>query len=354
MTPTMNRTVVGIFDDRTTANKAVEELVSSGFARTQIEINANDSFTSDAASGNAALTRRTQESHGGGIGGWFRRMIGDDDHHDGAYYDEAVRRGGTAVCVHSSENDVDRAVDILDRHGAVDVDSRVQSWKQQGYKGFDTDVDSERDVERHIPVVQEELQVGKRTVDRGGVRVFNRVTEVPVEEQVNLREEHIHVDRRAVNRPANENDIRLADDVVEVTEMAEEPVISKNTRVVEEVVVGKQSKQRTETVRDTVRRSDVEVERFGSESGNFADYDTDFHNDFRTRYGATPNAQYETYAPAYQYGSRMASDKRYNGRRWEDIEADLKRDYQRNYPESKWEQMKDSVRYGWNKVTGRV
>jgi uncharacterized protein (TIGR02271 family) len=354
----MTRTVVGIFDDRTSANRVVDELVSNGFDRSQIEVKSHDSYLSDAASGNTGLTGRSHESHGGGIGGWFRRMFGDDDYSNyGGHYAEAVRRGGTAVCVHSNEQNADRAADILDRNGAVDIDRRAESWKQHGYKGFDAnarpfnerEIESEREFHRNIPVVQEDLQVGKREVRHGGVRVVNRTHEEPVEEQVNLREEHVHVDRRPVNRPATAEDVRLADDVIEVTEMAEEPVVTKNTRVVEEVVVGKTTNQRTQTIRDTVKRTEVNVERLGD-----ADYDTDFRNDFRTRYGSMPNAQYETYEPAYQYGYRMALDKRYHGRRWEDVEPDLRRDYARSYPNSKWEQMKDSVRYGWNKVTGRM
>ena len=354
----MTRTVVGIFDDRTTANRVVEELVSSGFDRSQIDVNSHDAYISDAASGNTGLTGQTHQSHGGGIGGWFRRMFGDDDYSThGTHYAEAVRRGGTAVCVRTSEADVDRAADILDRNGAVDIDRRSESWKQQGYQGFDdnarpyssTEIEQEREFHRNIPVVQEELQVGKRTVNRGGIRVLNHVHEVPVEENVTLREEHVHVDRRPVNRAATESDMRLADDVIEVTEMAEEPVVSKNTRVVEEVHIGKEATQRTETIRDSVRRTDVEVERTGG--GASTDQDNDFRNHFNKNYGSTPKAQYESYAPAYQYGHRMGSDQRYRGKRWEDVEMDLRRDYERSNPNSKWEQVKDSVRYGWNKVT---
>jgi stress response protein YsnF len=69
--------------------------------------------------------------------------------------------------------------------------------------------------ERSIPVVQEELRVGKRAVQRGGVRVYNRVREEPVEQQVNLREEHVTVDRRKTDWPATEADVRAHDEVVD-------------------------------------------------------------------------------------------------------------------------------------------
>ena len=46
-----------------------------------------------------------------------------------------------------------------------------------------------------IPVVKEELQVGKRAVQRGAVRVYSRLMQQPVEEKISLREEHVNVDR---------------------------------------------------------------------------------------------------------------------------------------------------------------
>jgi uncharacterized protein (TIGR02271 family) len=112
-----------------------------------------------------------------------------------------------------------------------------------------------------IPVVEEELRVGKREVERGGVRVETRVEERPVQEQVNLREEQVRVERRPVDRPATADDINRAAASLEVRERSEEAVVQKTPRVVEEVVVGKEATQRTETIHDTVRRTDVDVEQ---------------------------------------------------------------------------------------------
>jgi len=117
--------------------------------------------------------------------------------------------------------------------------------------------------EATLPVVEEQIQVGKREVERGGVRVQTRVEEKPVEAQVSLREEHARVERRPVDRPASEADLAAHAGTIEVTEKTEVPVVAKEARVVEEVVVGKQATERTETIRDTVRRTDVEVEKAG-------------------------------------------------------------------------------------------
>lgn len=111
-----------------------------------------------------------------------------------------------------------------------------------------------------IPIVEEELVVGKREVDRGGVRVFSRVVEEPVQASVVLHEEHVVVDRRPVDRAVTEADLRGGDQVLELTETREEAVVGKTAKVVEEVLIGKQSSDRSETVRDSVRRTEVEVE----------------------------------------------------------------------------------------------
>lgn len=117
------------------------------------------------------------------------------------------------------------------------------------------------DKEAVLPVIEEELQVGKREVQTGGVRVTNRVTETPVAEQVSLREEHVNVERRPVNRPVSDADaIAFREGTIEVSEKAEQAVVGKQARVVEEVVIDKQATERTQTVRDTVKRTDVEVE----------------------------------------------------------------------------------------------
>ncbi len=118
-----------------------------------------------------------------------------------------------------------------------------------------------------LPVIEEEIKIGKRAVETGGVRVQSRVTEKPVEETVTLREETVHVDRRPVNRPVGEADAAaMREGTIEVPTMAEEAVVAKDARVVEEVVVGKNVTERDETVRDTVKRTDVEVEEINTKA----------------------------------------------------------------------------------------
>ena len=111
-----------------------------------------------------------------------------------------------------------------------------------------------------LPVIEEQLRLGKRTVESGAARVSTSVSEVPVEESVTLREEHVTVERHKVDRAVENAPAAFREGTIEVTEMAEVPVVSKEARVVEEVVVGKQTTEREETVRDTVKRTEVNVD----------------------------------------------------------------------------------------------
>jgi len=308
---------------------------------------------------------------GGGLIGVLKKSGVPDE--DAAAYDAHLRRGGALLTVDANTSDVDRINSILDRHNPIEVGDREEQVRNTGfdrpattpaYTGTDvrrdlTGTDTPRNLstsDQPLTVAREELEVGKRAVQRGGVRVFNRVIEEPVEQQVSLHDERVRVDRHPVDRPATEADFQTRGGTMEFTETVEEPVIRKRGRVVEEVNINKEGSDHTETVRDTVRRTEVDVEQLGAQGTGqtvMGDADADFRNDFGSRYGSTPGASYETYAPAYQYGSRMASDPIYRGQSFNDVESTLRTDYMRNNPNSTWDNIKGAVRYGWEKVSGK-
>ena len=163
-----------------------------------------------------------------------------------------------------------RAADIALRDGAVLVSGGAAALTAAG---TDTMQDKSmpgtavRDMgtatgEVTLPVIEERIAIGKRQVERGGVHVNQRVTERPVEETVRLREEHVHVERRPLNQPVDATNMEaFKEGVIEVTETAEEAVVSKQARVVEEVIVSKGVTERQETIRDSVQRTDVEIEQ---------------------------------------------------------------------------------------------
>jgi uncharacterized protein (TIGR02271 family) len=119
-----------------------------------------------------------------------------------------------------------------------------------------------------VQVVEEELSVGKRKVANGGVRVTTSVSERPVKETVRLREEHVGAERRSADRTlsAEEAEAAFEEKTVEMVGTSEKAEVRKEARVVGEVALTKETKERQQTVSDTVRRTDVEVEEIESSS----------------------------------------------------------------------------------------
>jgi uncharacterized protein (TIGR02271 family) len=268
----MERTIAGVFDDRTEAERVRDQLVNLGLPSNDIRISAGDTLSGADASGSTG-SGMTGHAHEGGIKGFFRHLFGQDDDVS-AHYAEAVRRGSCVVTATARDDaQADRIASVMEDAGAINIDHRAARWREQGWSGYQADAPQlsaaelaqERELNSaqrtRIPVLQEELQVGKRAVERGGVRVFSRIVERPIEEQVTLREEHATIERHPVDRAATEADLTaMREGTIEVRETSEEPVVQKVARVTEEIDVGKRVDERTETVRDTVRHTEVEVD----------------------------------------------------------------------------------------------
>jgi uncharacterized protein (TIGR02271 family) len=281
-------TVIAAFDDRQDAQRAFERLIESGFSRDMVHLQARSDGVSTRTDSSVTDTSNDSRGFFEGIRQFFADLFGTDEPAgESGRYAEAIRRGGTVVIVDAAdEAEADKARETLDAMGGtIDLEERATHWTREGWTGFDANArytaagtDTAQPVAATgrqvgeqpsvMPVVQEELQVGKRAVSKGGVRVTQRVTETPVKEMIRLREERAIVERRPADRPASEADFaNFKEGTIEVRETREEPVVSKAARVVEEVVVGKQVDERTETVSDTVRRTDVEVEQLGGQAG---------------------------------------------------------------------------------------
>jgi hypothetical protein len=117
-------------------------------------------------------------------------------------------------------------------------------------------------MEEVIPLGEEVLEVSKRTENRGTVRIHRYVVETPVEKQVTLQSERVVVERRKPVEDKVTGEI-LTEVTVEVVETAEVPVINKRARLREEIVVRTEHTQHVETVRDTVRRDEVDIQQPG-------------------------------------------------------------------------------------------
>jgi len=329
----MAKTVIGLFDDSRQAQHIVQALVDDGFRREDIR----------------TLTRPEEAS----VGTLSAHGVPEAE---ARYYADGLRRGGALVLVDAADERADRAVALMERAPATDLGAQTgaEVTQERGRAG----IREGETGEVKIPVVEEELQVGTRQVQRGGVRLYTRVTERPVEETVRLREETVHVERHPVDRPATETDLAAAKErTIEVTETDEEPVVRKQARVVEEVVVHKDAQEQTETVHDRVRRTEVEVEPVGAEdtreARGFETYETDFRHHYTTTVASGSQGQaYERWAPAYRYGYNLASDRQYAGRDWAALEPEAQRRWEAQQ-KGTWEEFKDTIRYAWEKVRGR-
>ncbi len=269
----MSKTVVGLFNSTTEAQQVKQTLVQNGYDAKDVKIVANDNNDDDMemdggyASSATDTTRGTagdvDTNAGTGVGhkisNFFKSLTGgDEDVHN--HYSTGVNEGGALLTVTTSDDRASQVASMLKQYGARDIDGGYQNAAGSGTPVYGSESSNTVAGETAIPVVEEELVVGKREVDRGGVRVYSHVVERPVEADVTLRDERINVERRAVNRPATAADFETGREF-ELRASGEEAVVGKSSRVVEEVMVGKSTSERTEAIHDSVRKTEVEVEQ---------------------------------------------------------------------------------------------
>jgi stress response protein YsnF len=285
----MAQTVIGFFDNPSEAQSAVQQLEMAGISRQNIDVTSG-SQNSQVSSSNRSSDSDREE--GSSIGNFFRSLFGSDND-DADRYSTVGKNAQSIVTVHAqSEDQAERAADILDDCGAIDVDERASQYgyERTGYsRGSDvSSMDRTSDMDRSnisdddttISRIEENLEVGKREVERGGVRVRSRIVERPVEESVRLREEHINIERNTVDRPVSGDELsNFQERDIELTERSEVPVVNKEARVVEEIRVTKDVDQREETVRDTVRSTDVDIENIDSGDRTDSDHRTNTSRD---------------------------------------------------------------------------
>jgi uncharacterized protein (TIGR02271 family) len=254
--------IVTAYDTDEHAEQAVRALVAAGFSSSDISKFTKESVSSGGAAAEDAVR---------GPGFWHRLFGRDIEEHERTVYGSTIESGGVIVTLRVPSSEVARAMAILNAHKAVDVHERASAIgltpvgvtppplaPQQPAAKAAGAVAGNQDL---IRLAEEQLNVGKRLVQAGTTRIRRFVVEKPVEAQVTLHEEHAEVLRRAVSDPSFVKDIEWGDQTIEVQETAEEAVVSKTARVVEEVDIRKVASERVETVHDTVRRQQVEVER---------------------------------------------------------------------------------------------
>ncbi len=217
----MLATVIGTIESAKVAQKVIDELLKAGFKDQDVEI-----LEGDEDEIVAEIVER------------------GFDEDDARGYAKAVSKGKTVVAARVDDAKAEKAAAIIERYEASDESTELEE-------------------EQAVSEVEEKLSVGKSKVASGGVRVTTHVSEQPVEKTVTLRDEQVEVERKPVNRKLKPEAAASAfeEKTVEMLGTSEEAEVSKEARVVGEVSLGKRVEERKETVKDTVRRSEVEVEK---------------------------------------------------------------------------------------------
>ena len=225
----MSATVIGTVESAKVAQKAIDELLKAGFKDQDVEI-----LEGDEDEIVAVIVER------------------GFDEDDARGYAKAVSRGKTVVAARAVGAKAEKAAAIIERY---------ETAEEEG---------AELEGEQSVSEVEETLAVGKSKVATGGVRVTTHVSERPVEKTVTLRDEQVEVEHRSADRKLKpeEAEAAFAEQTVEMIGTSEKANVRKEARVTGEVALGKRVEERKETVRDTVRRSEVEVEKIKPGSAN--------------------------------------------------------------------------------------
>jgi uncharacterized protein (TIGR02271 family) len=332
----MPTTVIGLYRTETEVERVENDLVSRGFPRGGINRHEKED----------ANLRRWLEEQG----------VPERDAED---YILGLRNGGKLVVLEASDDRADEAIEVMRRHerGGASADMR-SSADASATTGTRRTMDAERahrgTGDETLEVVEEDLDVRTRQVERGGVEVHTSVSERPVEKDVRVRSETVHVDRRPVDREVSGSEAEHAfrEKSVSMNETDEEVVVDKRARVVEEVVLSKDVDERTETVRDTVRRTDVDVQRAGGErtSGYTFDGDRDYYRTHHRDTFASSAYEYGDYEPAYRYGIELANHPDYRGRNWNDV-SPLAREHWERQNGDTWAEFEPAARHGYERAS---
>lgn len=218
----MELTIIGVYDNATQAQQAVDQLINSGFSRSHVDLSSRD--------GSAANQQFEGIGNHNGVGTFFNSLF--DEKHDADRY-TGIANNRTVVTVHTtSEADAERAADMLDNNGAINVNDPIYdslSKAPSASMGAAFLTAEEREEagmnqplvstiattgDQTIQVIEENLSVGKHDMEAGGARVRSRIINRPVEESIRLREEHVSVERTPVNRPATDSDLTTFQDGV--------------------------------------------------------------------------------------------------------------------------------------------
>jgi len=366
------KTVIGLFEQRDEAMRAYSQLLAEGYARADMDILTNDD--------------RDDEPKLARMHSWVPAPDVD-------IYLAGVRDGGTIVTANVGDSAVARAASILGAFRMVNISKRAADLAMKvhaspaasatsgpmaakaattattGSVGASAaastsmgpkQVPAKATVppkeigltdpvknDNVLEVIEEDLSVGKQEVERGRMRIYNVVTEREVAQNVRLKDETLRVQRRPVGRAVEINPDLFKPRSFEMVETDEIAQVKKTARVVEEVVLGKEVADKVETIKETLRRQDVQVEEIPA-ARPFDAYTDDFKT-FYAKHLATSGVTFEHLTPAFRFGHGLASREPFRSSPWSAVEADARKIWEEKNPGT-WDQSKAVVKYAWERV----
>ena len=243
-----NRTIAALYNTSADAERARGALLTAGLSSEQIHIVSNEQGINASS--------MSSETHSTGFMSSIKHLFMPAS--EAHSYSEGVRQGGTFVAVTTDDNEVDTIITLLEQTNPVDLEQSEETWAKSGWTAPSTAATASSAADK-IEVMEENIKVGRRDVDRGSVRIRSYVVEQPFSQSVTLREEQVGIERHAVDRPIGTGET-FTDRTIELNQMGEEVVVEKSARVKEEISLHKDVQQRSQTVTDKVRHTEVEVE----------------------------------------------------------------------------------------------
>lgn len=280
--------IVTMFNTVAQAEGAKRSLLKAGFPDSDIDILSGE--------------RLQSEGHNARHPGIWQRLFGDTvDDEQSEVYNDALESGGVVLSLRADEDQLPRALTILDAHDSVDMSRRnnpdytdttgtvsdvapstdpIFTGESDGLaatqgssltgseasRPLRTSLTGDESEEEVLRLAEEQLEIGKRLVSEGSTRVRRYTVTDEVSEEISLREQHADIFRRSINEPAHLDDVDWSEKTVEVAETHEQPVINKTAQVTEEVVVRTDASERVETISDTVRRQEVDIDHTAPET----------------------------------------------------------------------------------------
>lgn len=237
----MSTTVIAMYDNAALARQVVNDIVHSGFSADDIEVLGGESSDDDELTGQLG-------EHG-------------IERDEAALFAQAIHGGAALVTLEAPDEKAQDALQIMERHGARNLNELTQNLRGRQERQAQPKQSGSRS--ESVPVIEEEVSVGKHRVLRGGVRVTSSISERPIQTTVHLTEEKVQVERQPAGRDLSPEEAERAfeEKTLEMTESTEEAEVSKRARVVEEVSLKKIAEQREQEIHATARRTDVKVEQ---------------------------------------------------------------------------------------------